>query len=81
MHIQKIGRVMRIADGKDFGLVIDHSGNWLGFYDATHAFFDDRACSELSSEKLQKADPANTRVYSPPEMLVRLHLPATREGY
>ena len=54
MHIQKVGRVMRIADGKKFGLVIDHSGNWLGFYDATHAFFDE-GCSELSSEKLQKA--------------------------
>ena len=40
MHIQKIGRVMRIARDKDFGLVIDHAGNWLGFYDATHAFFE-----------------------------------------
>ena len=40
LHIQKIGRVMRIAPGKEHGLVIDHAGNWLGFYDRTHAFFD-----------------------------------------
>ena len=77
MHIQKTGRVMRIADGKDFGLIIDHSGNWLGFYDATHAFFDE-GCSELSSESLQKAtrqEPGTTShlkcscgyIFPPPE--------------
>ncbi len=39
MVIQKIGRVMRRSEGKDYGLVIDHAGNWLGFYDQIHAFF------------------------------------------
>ena len=39
LHIQKLGRVMRRAEGKEFGLVIDHSGNWLGFLGPTKAFF------------------------------------------
>ena len=39
MVIQKLGRVMRAAQGKEFGLVIDHAGNWLGFYSSLKAFF------------------------------------------
>ena len=39
MHLQKIGRVIRSAENKEFGLVIDHAGNWLGFLNATKAFF------------------------------------------
>ena len=54
MHIQKVGRVMRIAEGKEYGLVIDHAGNWLGFYDQTHAFFE-AGCSELEPESAKKA--------------------------
>ena len=38
-HIQQIGRVMRPSPGKDFGLLLDHSGNWLGHMDATLDFF------------------------------------------
>ena len=53
LHIQKIGRVMRIADGKDDSLIIDHAGNWLGFLEDTHAFFD-LGCPDLSNEKLHK---------------------------
>ena len=53
MHIQKIGRVMRRSEGKAFGLVIDHAGNWLGFHGATKAFFAS-GCSDLSDEKLRK---------------------------
>lgn len=30
-HIQQMGRVMRSNPGKEFGLWIDHSGNYLGF--------------------------------------------------
>ncbi|TIW64739.1 MAG: helicase, partial [Mesorhizobium sp.] len=30
-HVQELGRVMRIADGKDFGLWLDHSGNCVTF--------------------------------------------------
>ena len=50
MHIQKVGRVMRTSDGKEFGLVIDHAGNWMGFYDETHAFFE-AGVSELDDSK------------------------------
>ena len=54
MHIQKVGRIMRSAPDKDFGLLIDMSGNWSGFYAATHSFFD-TGCDRLSDEKLGKA--------------------------
>ena len=38
-HIQQIGRLMRPSPGKEFGLLLDHSGNWLGHMDATLEFF------------------------------------------
>ena len=28
LHIQKIGRIMRTAHNKEFGLIIDHVSNW-----------------------------------------------------
>ena len=40
-HVQMIGRVMRISPGKDFGLVLDHSGNWNRFARARRTFFRD----------------------------------------
>lgn len=30
-HVQELGRVMRVAPGKDFGLWLDHSGNAVAF--------------------------------------------------
>ena len=38
-HIQRLGRVMRIAPGKNFGLVIDHAENWERFKIRTHDFY------------------------------------------
>lgn len=38
-HIQQLGRVMRPADGKEFALWLDHSGNFLRFYRDTNEFF------------------------------------------
>lgn len=32
-HVQQMGRVMRSHEGKDFGLWLDHSGNFLRFRD------------------------------------------------
>lgn len=32
-HIQMIGRAMRSFPGKEFALWLDHTGNYLGFYD------------------------------------------------
>ncbi|WP_332717388.1 DEAD/DEAH box helicase [Pelagibacterium mangrovi] len=34
-HIQEMGRVMRTAPGKEFGLWLDHSGNCISFADDT----------------------------------------------
>ena len=37
--IQRYGRIMRTAEGKLYGLIIDPSGNWMGFYDQIHMFY------------------------------------------
>lgn len=39
-HIQELGRVMRIAPGKEFGLWLDHSGNCISFADDTAWLFE-----------------------------------------
>lgn len=39
-HIQEMGRVMRIADGKEYGLWLDHSGNSIAFADDTAWLFE-----------------------------------------
>ena len=51
-HIQQIGRVMRIAPGKEFGLVLDHAGNFHGFYQETMEFFAE-GCNQLDDGKRQ----------------------------
>lgn len=38
-HIQKLGRIMRPYPGKQFGMVLDHAGNYRGFYKKTEEFF------------------------------------------
>lgn len=40
-HLQQIGRGMRTSPGKDFCLVLDHSGNFLRFFEDTAAFFEE----------------------------------------
>lgn len=45
-HIQQMGRVMRAAPGKTFGLWLDHSGNALRFMRDTRDFYL-RGCSAL----------------------------------
>lgn len=49
-HIQLFGRGLRIADGKDDCLVLDHTGNCARFYDACETFFD-QGQSELDDGK------------------------------
>jgi superfamily II DNA or RNA helicase len=39
-HIQQLGRVMRRAEGKKFGIWLDHSGNVLRFYKDTQEIFE-----------------------------------------
>lgn len=50
-HIQMIGRGMRSAPGKEFCLLLDHSGNYLGFFDQMEEFFE-HGVSKLSDEGL-----------------------------
>jgi len=38
-HIQKLGRVMRPNPGKAFAMVLDHSGNYRGFFSKMEDFF------------------------------------------
>ena len=49
-HIQQIGRVMRSAPDKPFGLVLDHAGNFEGFYEETMDLFA-TGCLELDDGK------------------------------
>lgn len=39
-HIQLFGRGLRISDGKENCIVLDHSGNCARFFDACEGFFD-----------------------------------------
>ena len=77
LHLQKLGRVMRRADGKDFGLVIDHSGNWIGFYGQTQAFLAS-GCHELGDEKMSKAtrqkrEDAPVRICQQCRLIIPIH--------
>ncbi len=38
-HIQMIGRAMRSFPGKEYALLLDHAGNYVGFLDETLDFF------------------------------------------
>jgi DNA repair protein RadD len=49
-HIQQMGRVMRTYPGKDFGLWLDHSGNYLRFRDDWEDVFEN-GVSELDDGK------------------------------
>jgi DNA repair protein RadD len=50
-HIQEMGRVMRIALGKEFGLWLDHSGNAISFADDTAWLFEYGVDSLVAGEK------------------------------
>ena len=57
MHIQMIGRLMRSAPGKEFGLLIDHTFNWPNFEEETRDFFE-HGCDSLNDERYRpKAKP------------------------
>lgn len=55
-HIQQIGRVLRTAPGKEFALWLDHSGNYLRFYDDTEKFFEE-GVEGLDDGRLQDTKP------------------------
>lgn len=53
-HIQILGRIMRIHEGKEFGTVFDHAGNCARFWHRTQRFF------EVGLEKLNKGEKEET---------------------
>jgi len=62
-HIQLFGRGLRIADGKEDCLVLDHSGNAARFFEQTETFFD-VGLDELDDgkPKKEKKKPEKTEV-------------------
>ena len=53
-HVQQMGRVMRPYEGKEFGVWLDHSGNYLRFRKDWDELFDE-GVTELKSESSEKA--------------------------
>lgn len=62
-HIQEMGRVMRIAPGKDHGLWLDHSGNSIAFADDTAWLF------EYGVESLSDAQKKDREAREPDEQI------------
>lgn len=57
-HIQLFGRGLRIADGKENCLVLDHAGNCARFFDACETFFDVGQSELDDGKKLERKAPA-----------------------
>lgn len=53
-HVQQMGRVMRPYQGKEFGVWLDHSGNYLRFRKDWDELFEE-GVTELKSEAAEKA--------------------------
>ncbi|RWI46376.1 MAG: ATP-dependent helicase [Mesorhizobium sp.] len=66
-HIQEMGRVMRIAEGKEFGLWLDHSGNCISFADETAWLF------EYGVDSLSDAQKKDSAVREPSETVKQKH--------
>ena len=61
-HIQQMGRVMRGLDGKEFGLWLDHSGNYLRFQeDWEEVFFNGVDKLDDTKEKTKKEKTAEEK--------------------
>lgn len=72
-HIQQLGRVMRPAPGKAFGLWLDHSGNALRFQNDVADIFEHGA---VSLEEAEKRD-GNAHA-EPPDDLMKNRLRCSR---
>lgn len=66
-HIQEMGRVMRIAPGKEFGLWLDHSGNCISFADDTAWLF------EHGVDSLSEAQKKDSETREPVELVKKKH--------
>ena len=58
-HVQQMGRVMRAHEGKEFGVWLDHSGNFLRFRPDWDRIFD-FGVEELESGLTEKTKPEPT---------------------
>lgn len=56
-HIQQMGRVMRCAEGKEFALWLDHSGNYLRFRDDWDDVFANGVSSLDDGKEKAKKEP------------------------
>ena len=52
-HIQMLGRIMRPAPGKSFGLVLDHASNFIRFAAPTEYFFE-HGIRDLDHTKIEE---------------------------
>ena len=54
-QLQKLGRIMRPSPGKEFGLVLDHAGNYIRFASALEEFWASgvEAFTEKAQEKVK----------------------------
>ena len=60
--IQMIGRGARIFEGKEYCLIIDHVGNWLGFMDDVFDFFEHGVARLLKKTDEKKKTERKERV-------------------
>jgi hypothetical protein len=56
-HVQQLGRVMRPCDGKDFGVWLDHSGNYLRFRDDWDKLYSEGVKELQNSGETAKKEP------------------------
>lgn len=52
-HLQQLGRGMRVAEEKDFWVLNDHCGNYLGFQDNMWQFYEE-GCEQLLPKGAKK---------------------------
>jgi superfamily II DNA or RNA helicase len=56
-HVQQMGRIMRPYDGKDFGLWLDHSGNYLRFRKEWDTLFEEGVTELTNGAETAKKEP------------------------
>ena len=56
-HVQQLGRVMRPHHGKEFGLWLDHSGNFIRFKDDWDSLYEDGVTELKSGGEKAKREP------------------------
>jgi len=56
-HVQQMGRVMRPYEGKEFGLWLDHSGNYLRFRKEWDKLFDEGVTELENGSETAKKEP------------------------